>query len=113
MGYKDPEVRKAYNRDQMRERRSSAAPSSVTRNTPIEWRASTAQDIKEIVAEQLNRLLNSDIDVAVQSRAVASLASVAIKLIETADLERRINELEGVISPKPKKDATIKAVSEP
>jgi len=51
--------------------------------------------------------MNSDIDVAVKSRAVAALLSIGVRLIESASLEARIEELEGMVKPRD----VVKAVS--
>jgi len=107
MTFKDPEVSKAYHREYKRNARSKGAPSSVTRITPIEWRAACAEDLRIILEAQLSDLMNTDMDAAVKSRAVAALLSIGVRLIESASLEARIVELEGMVKPR---DA-VKAVS--
>lgn len=107
MTFKDPEVSKAYHRDYKRNKRSGSAPSSATRTTPIEWRAACAEDLRVILESQLSELMNSEIDVAVKSRAVAALLSIGVRLIESASLEARIVELEGMVKPRD----VVKAVS--
>jgi hypothetical protein len=112
MTFKDPEVSKAYHREYKRNARSQGAPSSVTRTTPVEWRAACAEDLRIILESQLSELMNSDIDVAVKSRAVAALLSIGVRLIESASLEARIEELEGAINPIKPKDVPRKVTSD-
>jgi hypothetical protein len=101
MPYLDPERQHEYQRDGARLRRAGRAdvPAKVALRAPI--RLQTAHDVLELLGEQIN-LLRADLSVGTVERArtLGALAAVALRAVETADLEARLAALEAVLSDK-------------
>jgi hypothetical protein len=99
MPFADPERRREYQRERARLRRAGRtdAPPRLTLPDPI--RVQTARDVLELLGEQIN-LLRSDLSLGTVERArtLGSLAGVALRAVETADLEARLATLEAVLS---------------
>ena len=98
MPFSDPERRREYQRDRARLRRAGRAdnPAKVALPDPI--RVQTARDVLELLAEQIN-LLRADLSLGTVERArtLGALAGVALRAVETADLEARLAALEAVL----------------
>lgn len=65
---------------------------------PDEVRVQTARDVLALLEEQIN-LLRADLGLGTVERArtLGSLAGVALRAVETADLEARLAALESVL----------------
>lgn len=104
MPFADPERRRAYQRERQQLRRAgrSDAPPKVTLPDPI--RVQTAKDVLGLLAEQIN-LLRADLGLGTVERArtLGSLAGVALRAVETADLEARVEALEAVLGSRERK----------
>jgi hypothetical protein len=98
MPFRDPERRREYQRDRARLRRAGRVdnPAKVALPEPI--RVQTARDVLELLAEQIN-LLRADLSLGTVERArtLGALAGVALRAVETADLEARLAALEAVL----------------
>lgn len=103
MPYKDPEKRKAQNRDRMRAKRAAqkGAVQGAPRVRPslVELKLDTAHRILETLAAQA-----LEVDAAVgessaveRARTIGYLCSVAIRAIETGGLEARIEQVEALL----------------
>jgi hypothetical protein len=68
---------------------------------PEPVRVQTARDVLELLEEQLN-LLRADLGLGTveRARAIGSLAGVALRAVETADLEARLAALESVLKAR-------------
>jgi hypothetical protein len=98
MPFSDPERRSEYQRERARLRRAGRtdAPAKVALPEPI--RVQTARDVLDLLGEQIN-LLRADASLGTieRARALGSLAGVALRAVETADLEARLVALESVL----------------
>ena len=98
MPTKDADKRKAYDRDRKRLKRAKSALSPTLLELPAEYREAKATDILAVLAEQLV-LLREDRDIGTieRAKAVASMASVALKALESANVAGRLEELEQIL----------------
>lgn len=98
MPFRDPERRREYQRERAQLRRAGRieAPAKAVLPEPI--RVQTARDVLALLAEQIN-LLRSDLSLGTVERArtLGALAGVALRAVETADLEARLAALESVL----------------
>ena len=102
MPIKDPDKRRAYDRDRKRSKRFSNPTLSPTLlDLCAEYREVKAADILAMVAEQL-LLVREDESLKSTDRArcIAYVAGVALKAIESANLAGRIEELERVLKAR-------------
>ena len=97
MPYKDPEKRKAYQREYSRQRRAGSTKKSPS-NLPSALKMTTAQDVLDLLGETINEVREAEADVLVKARVIGYLAGVTLKAVETADLEARIEALEEKLS---------------
>ena len=101
MPFADPERRRAYQRERARLRRAgrSDAPPRSTLPEPI--RVQTARDVLDLLGEQIN-VLRADLSLGTVERArtLGSLAGVALRAVETADLEARLAAVEHVLNSR-------------
>ena len=92
MPYADPEKNRSYQREYQRRRRAGIVKPSV--NTLTDTDIITAQRIRDMIGEQMAIVRNAEADPFVKARCIAYLAAVALRAVETADLEQRITDLE-------------------
>lgn len=112
MGYKDPEKAKAYHREYMKNYRAKRKAGETESKTPVqlfqeeesEFRIKTAGDILELLADTIRRVQNittTNANEAIQqARAVGYLAGVALKAVETANIEGRIEAIETILNAR-------------
>jgi len=109
MPYKDKEAQRAYNREYQRQRRvglnskgsiskskgqSSQSPSLFT--TP--YRIEKAKDLLRILEDVINSVREDDMITSLQrARTLGYLISIGIRIIETSNMEGRIEALEQVL----------------
>jgi hypothetical protein len=97
--FRDPERRREYQRERARLRRAGRAdaPPKVMLPNPI--RIQTARDVLELLGEQIN-LLRAELGIGTieRARTLGALAGVALRAVETADLEARLAALEAVLN---------------
>jgi hypothetical protein len=99
MPYKDPNKQREYNREYQRKRRSMKdGYTHGTKQTSIDFTLSTADDLKAVLENVISDLLRADIDVGVKGRVAAQLLQVGCRLLETSDIERRLEALEARLS---------------
>lgn len=95
MPYRDPEQRRTYHRDYARARRAGEIIPRVKPAIPSAARAATAADVVRILAGQVEAVRRARrLGVVERARAVGYVASVLLRAIETADLAKRLEELE-------------------
>ena len=93
MPFSDAEKNREYQRDYQRAKRASEAkPRRVKPLTADEVR--TARGIRDELAEQIAIVSSAKADALMKARCIAFVASVALRAVETADLEARLTELE-------------------
>jgi hypothetical protein len=101
MGYKDPERRRSYNREYQRLRRAGQPTGSrgieVIRVSNLQ-QTETARGLLRILGRLIGDVLESEQgDVFMKARTVAYVVSVALRAVETSDLETRVSNLENKI----------------
>lgn len=98
MPFKDSEKRRAYDRDRRRIKRVAPTLSPTLLELPAEYREAKATDILAILAEQLVLLReDEDLGTVERARTIASVSSVALKALESANLTGRLEELERIL----------------
>ena len=99
MPFKDPEDRRAYQREWASFRRAGRTESPARVDIPEPVRIETARDVLTMLGEQVN-LVRADINLGTieRARCLGGLAGVALRAVETADLEARLAALEAVLA---------------
>lgn len=109
MGYKDPEKQRSYQREYMRLYRQDRKAGKERCKTPVQlfeekesaFRIKTAGDILELLAEtirQVRALEPEGIGETIQqAKCIGYLAQIALRAVETSNLEGRIEALETVL----------------
>jgi hypothetical protein len=101
MSYKDPEQRRAYHRDYKRLRRAGDCQTPGQTLLPAEFRLRTAQDVLELLAEQIVAVrLDQAVATAERARTVGYLCSIALRAVETADMAERIDAIERALKQR-------------
>jgi len=99
MPYKDPIKQREYNREYQRKRRSKDGYSSKIGVT-AEWKLSTADDLKSVLETIVSELMcDTESDLCVRGRVVASLLTVGVRLLEVGSIEERLERLEAKMLP--------------
>jgi len=101
MPFKDPERRRSYNRDYQRLRRAGQPIGSrgvaVIHVSNLE-QTETARGLLRILGGLIGDVLESKQgDAFIKARTVAYVVSVALRAVETGDLETRVSNLEARI----------------
>ena len=97
MPFRDPDQRRTYDRDRRRLQRAAAR--TVLPEVPSATRLRVAADVEAVLARAV-QLATSDPkarDVE-KARALAHIASVALRLIEAHNLGERLDALERVLA---------------
>lgn len=97
MPYKDPEKRKAYDREYKRVQRAGESnPSQAL--VPLSFRLKTAQDILSLLENQINAVhQDKTAGTLEKARTIGYLASITLKAVEISDMAARIEALESVL----------------
>jgi hypothetical protein len=95
MPFADVERRREYQRERARLRRAGRTDAPVRAELPAPVRIKTARDVLELLGEQIN-VLRADLSLGTieRARCLGGLAGVALRAVETADLEARLAALE-------------------
>ena len=98
MPFKDPERRRTYNREYARLRRAGQPTGSrgieVIHVSNLQ-QTETARGLLRILGGLIGDVLESEQgDVFMKARTVAYVVSVALRAVETSDLETRVSNLE-------------------
>ena len=70
------------------------------RGPVAKWRIENAKDLLNVIQTQLSELLESEVEVAIKSRAVAQLCGVAKGIIELTEISQDIDEVEQAMKEK-------------
>jgi hypothetical protein len=97
--YRDPEDRRRYDRE--RKRRLRAGDSRGVVSIPPEVKLRVAADVETLLAEAV-RLVRADVRAPgiQKARALGYLASVGMRLIETQELQDRVEALERILTAR-------------
>src|SRR4051794_1219009 len=95
MPYRDPEQRRAYDREYKRTPRTGGGPTPGQAVVPIPFRLKTAADVLALLEEQVGAVRGDTTLSAVErARTIGYLAGVSLKAIETGDLAARLEAME-------------------
>lgn len=95
MPFADDARRREYMRAYMRMRRAAERKTGVKPVVPAPIRVETAQQILELLAEQINDVrADASVGTVERARAIGYLAGVALRAVEVADLAARVEALE-------------------
>ncbi len=102
MPFKDPDAQRAAQREWARRHRSG---DNRTRRTvepllPAEFRVRTAADILELLSAQIEELRRAKLDRVAKARTIGYLCSVALRAVETAGLEARVEAIERTLGTR-------------
>jgi hypothetical protein len=99
--YKDPEKMRAYQREYQRLRKAGLKLTPAKTAVPSDFRLHTAQDVIELLSEQIAAVKqDKEAGTLEKARTIGYLLTIALKAIETADLEARIEALERVLGER-------------
>jgi hypothetical protein len=99
--FKDPEARRDYQRSYRQLQRAGRAEKPPRPLLPSPLRLRTAQELLGLLEEQINAVrMDGALGTVERARCVGSLAGVALRAVETADLERRLIALEAVLNSR-------------
>lgn len=95
MPYRDKEKQRAYNREWMRMRRAGESGTPGGTPLPLPFRLKAAEDVLRLIEEQVNAVReDKEAGTLEKARVIGYLASIALKAVEVANLEARIEVLE-------------------
>ena len=101
MPYKDPEIQREYKREWTRMRRAGDCGTPCGTLLPLPYRLKTAQDVLALIEEQVNAVIEDEkAGTLEKARVVGYLAGIALKAVEVADLEMRVEVLERVLTKR-------------
>lgn len=101
MPYKDPEKRRQYAREYKRTQRAAVPQTPGQTQLPPSFRLKAAQDVLLLLEEQVNAV-RDDLEAGTleKARAIGYLCGIALKAVETAGLEARIEALEETLTQR-------------
>lgn len=94
MPYADIERQREYQRNWQRKKQTGAVKAEKNFLNPD---PATARQLLAILTAALNDVVVTDADPIIKARAIAYLVNVGFKGVEVADLEERLQKLEGEI----------------
>jgi len=98
MPYKDPEKRRAYQREYKRAQHRGGRRTRCQTSIPVKFRIRTARHVLDLLEEQINVVRDVDTDAVVKARCIGYLAVTALKAIETVDLAERLEKVEAAVA---------------
>jgi hypothetical protein len=99
--FKDPEARRAYQRQRAQLRRAGKADLPAKVSLPAPLRIQTAREVLALLEEQLNALrTDAALGTVERARSIGALAGVSLRAIEVAGLEDRVLALEKVLTQR-------------
>lgn len=95
MAYADPAKQRDYQREYKRLKRAGDCQTPGRTQLPAEFRLRTAQDVLELLAEQIEAVrADEQIATTERARTIGYLCGISLKAVETADLAERIEAIE-------------------
>jgi hypothetical protein len=104
MPYADPDKARDYQREYRRLRRAGGdCTTPGTTPVPLHFRLQTAQDVIDLLAEQVAAVrADTKAGALEKARAVGYLAGIALRAIEAGNLAARLEALEAVLKQRGK-----------
>jgi CII-binding regulator of phage lambda lysogenization HflD len=97
MPYKNPEKRRDYQREYKRLQRLTPAQVSI----PLEFKLKTAQDILRLLSSEISAVKeDQEAGTLEKARVIGYLASIALRAVETSELEARVEALERIFEAR-------------
>jgi hypothetical protein len=94
MPYRDPDKRRAYDRERKRAERAGRYPVSPTR-LPAEFRVQVMGDISALLEEAIQLIQNDESARGVErGRALLSACTIALRVAEARDVLTRLDDIE-------------------
>jgi hypothetical protein len=104
MPYKDKDRQREYQREYQRGKRQGLTPKPAIRELPSEFRLRTAEDLVELVQEQIDAVRHDPAARAIEkARCIALLIGVALRTLEQRDLTSRLEAIEAILN-QPERD---------
>ena len=101
MPYRDPDKRRAYDREYKRSARAGDSPTPGQTLVPLPFRLKTAADVLKLLEEQVAAVRGEpNAGTLEKARCVGYLAGVALKAIEAGDLAARLEAVESVLKAR-------------
>ena len=98
MPYRNPERRRAYDREYQRTRRAGGSQTPGQTVVPIPFRLKTAADVLALLEEQVGAVRGDTTLATVErARTIGYLAGVSLKAIEAGDLAARLEAVEATL----------------
>jgi hypothetical protein len=99
--YRDPEQRRAYDREYKRTARTGGGPTPSQTRVPIPFRLKTAADVLTLLEEQVGAVrADESLATVERARTIGYLAGVSLKAIEVGDLAARLESVESVLKAR-------------
>lgn len=104
MPYADPEEQRAAVRESQRRRRAVEGKTGgkTSRRPPLpelaELRYATLSELLAVLADEIDQVRGSDLELATRSRLLAYLVATAARLVEGVGLEQRLAEVERILA---------------
>jgi hypothetical protein len=92
MPYKDEEKQREYQREWQRMKKAGEGKTPGRTLNPEQIK--TAQGLLQLLADVMAEIRGTEADPFIRARCIGYLAAIALKTVETADLEQRITKLE-------------------
>jgi hypothetical protein len=101
MPYRDPDQRRAYDREYKRTARTGDGPTPGQTHVPLPFRLKTAADVLALLEEQVTAVRSDNTLTTVErARTVGYLAGISLKAIEAGDLAARVEAVEAVLKQR-------------
>ncbi len=101
MPYRDPDKRRAYDRDYKRTARAGGGPTPGQTLVPLPFRLKTAADVLKLLEEQIAAVRGDQVAGTLEkARCIGYLAAVTLKAIEAGDLAARLEAVEAVLKAR-------------
>jgi hypothetical protein len=99
--FKDPERRRAYQAEYRRGQRAGNPERPGRTSLPAPFRLQTARDALALLEEQVNAVrADPGVGTLERARCLGYLAGIALRAVETGELEARLEALEGVLKER-------------
>ena len=106
MPIRDRERRRVYNREYQRLRRSGVCQTPGQTQVPSEFRLKTAQDILNLLAEQVAAVRDAeDTSVIEKARTIGFLLNISLRAVESGDISSRVEALEAALRHRKEESA--------
>jgi hypothetical protein len=103
VGYKDPEQRRAYDREYKRMLRTGSNLTPSQTALPTSFRIKRAEDILNLLSEQIEAVKNdTEAGTLEKARCIGYLSGIALKAVEATNIESRLVAVEKVLKGRKK-----------